>query len=181
MKRSPEAASEFPPDLEPTDDEKEDSDSSMTDTEEVTLPSTPPMEEDDAGLEEMIAGLRGQALQQVRRYVAVLARMRKDLTPSARTHMIKELGWHLGPTHETRGAGRESNEPEPTWLLDGTGWIMNRLATIREQKQQAREERFRAMQERLAMLDDGLANAKERLAEKRETELRALTKVTKRE
>jgi hypothetical protein len=59
------------------------------------------MEEDDAELEEMIAGLRGRDLQQVRRYVAVLARMRRDLTPSARIHMIKELGWHLGPTRET--------------------------------------------------------------------------------
>jgi hypothetical protein len=121
---------------------KEDSASSATDTEEATLPTVTSMEEDDAGLEEIIAGLRGRALQQVQRYVAVLARMRKDLTPSARTHMIKELGWHLGPTHETGGAGRENNEPEPTWLLDGTRWIMNRLATIREQKQQAQEERF---------------------------------------
>ncbi len=108
--------------------------------------------------------------------MSVLARMRKDLTPSPRTHMIKELGWHLGPTHETGGAGRDGNEPEPTWLLDGTGWIMNRLATIREQKQQAREERFRAMQEKMAMLDDGLDNAEVRLAEKREAELRARTK-----
>jgi hypothetical protein len=66
--------------------------------------------------------------------------MRKDLTPSAKTHMIKELGWQLGSTHEIRGVGRDGQEPEPTWLLDGTGWIMNRLATIREQKQQAWEE-----------------------------------------
>ncbi len=65
---------------------------SSTDTGEATLPSAPPMEEDDAELEEMIAGLRGRALQQVRRYVAVLARMRRDLTPCARIHMIKELG-----------------------------------------------------------------------------------------
>jgi hypothetical protein len=176
IRRAREAASEIPPDLDLTDDEEEDPDSSMTDTEEMTLPSAPPMEEDDAGLEEMIAGLRGPALQQVRRYVAVLARMRKDLTPSARAHKIKELGWHLGPTHKTGEAGRESNEPEPTWLLDGTGWIMNRLATIREQKQQAREERLRAMQGRLAMLDDGLADTEERLAKKREAELRARTK-----
>ncbi len=52
MKRTPEAASEFPPDLDPTDDKEEDSDSSVTDTEEVTLPPAPPMEEDDAGLED---------------------------------------------------------------------------------------------------------------------------------
>jgi hypothetical protein len=106
----------------------------------------------------------------LRRYVAVLARMRKDLTPSARTHMIKELGWHLGPTHETGGEGQDGNEPEPTWLLDETGWSMNRLATIREQKQQAGEERFRAMQEKLVMLKQGLDDTEVRLAEKREAE-----------
>ena len=135
--------------------------------EEAILPSKPPMEEDDAGLEEMIAGLRRRALQQLLRYMAVLARMRKDLMPSARTHMIGELGWHLSSTHEIGGADRDSREPEPTWLLDGTGWVMSRLATIREQKHQARMEWFRAMQERMAMLDDGLAKAEERLAEKR--------------
>jgi hypothetical protein len=138
--------------------------------EEAILPSKPPMEEDDAGLEEMIAGLRRRALQQLLRYVAVLARMRKDLTPSAWTHMIKELGWHLGPTHETGGAGRDNSKPEPTWLLDGTGWVMIRLATIREQKQQAGEERFRAMQEKLVMLKQGLDDTEVRLAEKREAE-----------
>ncbi len=60
--------------------------------------------------------------------------------------MIKDLGWHLGPTHETGGASRESNEPELTWLLNGTGWVMNKQATIREQKYKARAEQFRAMQ-----------------------------------
>jgi hypothetical protein len=130
------------------------------------------MEEDDAELEEMIAGLRGRAMQQVRRYMAVLARMRRDLTPSTRIHMIKELGWHLGPNRKTGGVGRDGNEPEPTWLLDGTGWIMSKLVTIREQKHQAQMERFRAMQERMAILDNGLASAEEHLAEKREAELR---------
>ncbi len=73
------------------------------------------------------------------------------------------------------------NQPEPTWLLDGTGWIMNRLATIREQKQQVREERFRAIQERLAMLDNGLTDTEARLAEKREAELWAQTKEVERQ
>jgi hypothetical protein len=69
-----------------------DADPSSTDTGEATLPSAPPIEEEDTELEEMIAGLRERALQQVRRYVAVLARMRRDLTPGSRIHMIKELG-----------------------------------------------------------------------------------------
>ena len=90
--------------------------------------------------------------------------------------MIKELGWHLGSTHEIGGVGRDGHKPEPTWLLDGTGWIMKRLATIKEQKQQAWEERFRAMQERLLMLDDGLDDAEESLAEKRGAELRTRVK-----
>jgi hypothetical protein len=175
-------------DLSTTDTEDSDSSAadsgyewpSSTDTGEETLPSAPPLEEDDAELEEIIAGLRGRALQQVRRYVAVLARMRRDLTPSARIHMIKELGWHLGSNHETRGAGRDGNGPEPTWLLEGTGWIMSKLATIKEQRHQARMERFRAMQERMAMLDDGLASAKEQLAEKREAELKARAKENER-
>ncbi len=145
---------------------------SSADTGGETLPCAPPLEEDNMELEEMIAGLRGRALQQVRRYVAVLARMRKDLTPGARIRMIKELGWHLGSNRETGRAGRDGSEPEPTWLLEGTGWVMSKLATIREQKHQARMERFRAMQERMAMLDDGLASAEERLAEKREAELK---------
>ncbi len=92
-KWTPEAASEFPPDLTSSEEEwdssstdTEDLDSSTTDMEEVTLPPhyLPGMEEDDARLEEMIAGLRGRALQQVRWYVAVLARIRKDLMPSAK-------------------------------------------------------------------------------------------------
>jgi hypothetical protein len=122
------------------------------------------LEEDDSRLEEMIAGLRGRALLQVWQYMALLARMRRDLTPSARTRMIKTLGWHLGPAHETGGAACRERDPEPAWLLNGTGWIMNRLATIRMHKQQVHEEQFAAVQERLAMLDDGLAAAEACLA-----------------
>jgi hypothetical protein len=184
-------------DLAPSDAEMEeqgpltsstdDSDSSSTDTEDSdssgsdsgyerpssadtggeVSPSAPPLEEIEAEIEGVIAGLRGRAMQQVWRFVAVLARMRKDLTPSARTQMIKELGWHLGPNHGTGGASGDGSEPEPTWLLEGTSWIMSRLATIREQKHQAQVERFRAMQERMAMLDDGMTCAEERLAKKR--------------
>jgi hypothetical protein len=174
----------------------DDSDSSSTDTEDSdssgsdsgyarpssadtggeVSPSAPPLEEIEVELEGVIAGLRGRAMQQVRRFVAVLAQMRKDLTPSTRTQMIKELGWHLGPNHGTGGAGGDGSESEPTWLLEGTGWIMSRLATIREQKHQAQVERFRAMQEKMAMLDDGLACAEERLAEKRAAELKERAK-----
>jgi hypothetical protein len=77
--------------------------------EEAILLSAPPQEEDDTQLEEVIAGLRGRALHQVRQYVAVPARMQRDLTPGARTRMIKDLGWHLGSTHKTG-----KNEPVRT-------------------------------------------------------------------
>jgi hypothetical protein len=130
------------------------------------------MEDNDSRLEEMMAGLRGQALHYVRQYVAVLARMRRDLMPSTRARMIKTLGWHLGPAHETGGAVHGERELEPAWLLHGTGWIMNKLATIRMHKQQIREEQFAAVQERLAA-------AEVCLVEKREAELRARVKAVK--
>jgi hypothetical protein len=111
MHRTPEAASEFPAD--PVSEDGEEQNQMVTLEEEVILPSAPPLEEEDAQLEEVIARLRWRALQQVRQYVAVLARMRKDLTPSARARMIRDLGWHLGPAHETGGASCRENEPEP--------------------------------------------------------------------
>ncbi len=109
MKRAPEAASVFPPDLNPADEEGQNP--ATLPEEGATLPSAPSLEEDDLRLNEMIAGLRGRALHQVRQYVAVLARMRRDLTPSARIHMIKTLGWHLGPAHETGGVVHGEREP----------------------------------------------------------------------
>ncbi len=59
-------------------------------------PSAPLLEEiEDIG--KVVAGLKGRAMQQVRRFLAMLARMRKDLSPSARIELIKELGgiWGL--------------------------------------------------------------------------------------
>jgi hypothetical protein len=188
MQRTPEAASEFPPDLNLTDEEGRKS--LAPPAKEAILPSAPPVEEDDKQLEEVIARLRGQTLQQVRQYIAVLVRMWKDQMPSARTRMIGDLGWHLDPAHESGRVVCRENKPEPAWLLNGTGWIMNKLATIREQKQKAWEERFATVQERLAMLNDGLAAAEACLAavevclaaeeaclaDKREAELRARIK-----
>ncbi len=75
----------------------------------------------------MVAGLKGRAMQQVRRFLAMLARKRKDLTPNARIELIKELGWHLGHGRGSGGAGGSGRGPEPTWLLEGTSRIMNRL------------------------------------------------------
>jgi hypothetical protein len=121
----------FTSDTEDSDSSRSDSGyarPSSADTGGEVSPSAPPLEEIEAELERVVAGLNGRAMQQVRRFLALLARMRKDLTPSARANMIKELGWHLGPNHGTLGAGGDSRGPEPTWLLEGTGRIMSRLA-----------------------------------------------------
>jgi hypothetical protein len=56
LQRTLEAASEFPSDLDLTDEE--DLDSPTAQAEEAILPFAPPMEEDDMQLEEMIAGLQ---------------------------------------------------------------------------------------------------------------------------
>ncbi len=103
----------------------------------------------------MVAGLRGRAMQQVRRLLAMLARMRKDLTPSPRADMIKELGWHLGPNHGFRGGGGDSRGPEPAWLLEGANRIMSGLVSW-ERMHQTHEERFRAVREEMPTLGDDL-------------------------
>ncbi len=105
--------------------------------------------------------------------------MWKDLTPSARIDMIKDLGWHLGSNHGFEGTSGNGRGPEPTWLLKGTSRIMSQLASW-EQQHKAHEERFKAVREEMAMLDDGLACAEKRLAEKRAAELKERAKEVKR-
>jgi hypothetical protein len=123
----------------------------------------------------VVAGLRGRAMQQVRRFLTMLARMRKDLSPSARIEVIRELGWHLGSNRESGGAGRGDRGPEPTWLLEGTSRIMNKLDNWQRMHEDHKEQ-FRAVREEMATLDDGLACAEERLAAKRAAELEGRAK-----
>ncbi len=76
---------------------------SSSDTEEEITPSAPLLEEiEEVG--RVVAGLRGRAMQQVRRFLIMLARLRKDLSPSTRIEVIRELGWRLGFSHESGGA-----------------------------------------------------------------------------
>jgi hypothetical protein len=138
---------------------------SSSDTEEEVFPFAPLLEEIEE-IGKAVAGLKSRAMQQVRRFLAMLARMRKDLSPSARIELIKELGWHLGPGRGSRGAGGSGRGPEPTWLLEGTSRIMNKLDDW-QRTYEDHEERFRAVREEMATLDDGLACAEERLAAKR--------------
>ncbi len=174
---TPGAASEFPSDLDLVDEEEQGT-VSLPEEERIlpSAPPLPPMEGDESRLDGTIARLRGQAPHQVRLYVAILARMRRNLTPSTRACMIKALGWHLGPAHETGGATPREHEPEPAWLLHGTGWVMNKLATMRRHAQQVQEEQIAAVQERLALLDDSLATAEEFLEDERKAGLRTWVK-----
>ncbi len=102
--------------------------------------------------------------------------MRRDLTPSTRARIIKALGWHLVPAHETDKAGLREHETELAWLLDGTGWVMNKLAAVRRLAQQAQEDQMAAVQERLASLDVSLATMEVYLKEERKAGLRIRVK-----
>ncbi len=88
---------------------------SLSDIEGEIIPSAPLLEEIKE-IGRVVARLRGRALQQVRRFLVMLTRMRKDLSPSARIEVIRELGWHLGSSRKSGGASRGDHEPEPTGL-----------------------------------------------------------------
>jgi hypothetical protein len=149
------------PDSSSTDTEESDSSSadsgfkkpSSSDTEEEISPSAPLLEEIEE-IGRVVARLKGRAMHQVRRFLAMLARMRNDLSPSARIELIKELGWHLGPGRGSGGTCGSGRGPEPTWLLEGTSRIMNKLDDW-QRTCEDHEERFRAVREEMAMLDDG--------------------------
>jgi len=55
-------------------------------------------------------------MRQVRKLLTMLAQMRKDLSPSTRIEAVRELGWHLGSSHEAGEAGEDNHGPEPTQL-----------------------------------------------------------------
>jgi hypothetical protein len=117
-----------------TDTEESDSSSadsgfekpSSSDTEGEIIPSAPLLEEIEE-IGRVVAGLRGRAVQQVRKFLIMLARMRKDLSPSARIEVIRELGWRLGSSRESGGASGDDRGPEPARLPEGTSRIMNYL------------------------------------------------------
>ena len=167
----------------PLTSDTDDSDSSSTDTEDSyssssnsgyerpsssdtggeVSPSAPLLEEIEE-IGRVVAGLKGRAM---RRFLAMLARKRKDLKPNARIELIKELGWHLGPGRGSGGAGGSGRGSEPTWLLEGTSRIMNGLDNW-QRMHKDHEERFRAVREEMATLDDGLACAEERKSSRAE-------------
>jgi hypothetical protein len=117
-RRSPLTSDTSSSDSPSTDTEDSDSSSadsgfekpSSSDTEEETSPSAPLLEEFEK-IGRVVAGLRGRAMQQVRRFLTMLARIRRDLSPSARIEVIRELGWHLGSNRESGGAGGSDRGP----------------------------------------------------------------------
>ncbi len=76
---------------------------SSSDTEADLAPSAPPLEEIEEFSRKVI-GLCGRARWQVRKLLTMLARMRKDLPPSARAEAVRRLGWRLGPGLEASRA-----------------------------------------------------------------------------
>jgi hypothetical protein len=95
-----------------------------------------------------------------------------------------EISGHAGPDakgpvgsgRESWGTGGSGRGSEPTWLLEETSRIMNKLDDW-QRKCEDHEKRYRAVREEMATLDDDLACAEERLAPKRAAELEEQAKV----
>jgi hypothetical protein len=142
---------------------------SSSDAEGDFTPSALPLEE----IEEFgrkVIGLSGRVRRQVRKLLAMLARMRKDLPLSARTKAVRRLGWRLGPGREASRASADDSGPEPTRTPEGGDQIRKYLEEWL-QKYKESEERYRSEREEVAGSDDGLACAEERLAAERAAKL----------
>jgi hypothetical protein len=143
---------------------------SSSDTEADFTPSAPSLEETEEFSRKVI-GLRGRARWQVRKLLAMLTRMRKDLPPSARTEAVRRLGCRL--------AGRASAEdsgPEPTQAPEG-GDQIRRFLEEWQRKYRESEERYRSEREEAFRSDDELTRAEEQLAAERTAELKKRTKM----
>jgi hypothetical protein len=112
----------------------------------------------------------------VRKLLAVLTRMRKDLPPSPRIEAVRRLGWRLGPGLEARRASAEDSGLEPTQAPEG-GDQIRRFLKEWQQKYRESEERYRSKRDEAFRSDDELARAEERLAAERTAELEKQTKM----
>ncbi len=99
---------------------------SSSDAEGDLTPSAPPLEEIEE-LGRTVIGLSGRARRQVRKLLTMLAQMRKDLPPSARTEAVRRLGWRLGPGREANGSSVDDSGPEPTQAPGGGDQIRKYL------------------------------------------------------
>jgi hypothetical protein len=112
---------------------------SSSDTEVDFTPSAPSLEETEE-FGRKVTGLSGPARWQVRKLLAVLTHMRKNMPPSARIEAVRRLGWRLGPEIEACRAIAERSDPEPTQA--GGGQIRKFLEEW-QQKYRESEERYR--------------------------------------
>jgi hypothetical protein len=94
-----------------------------------------------------VIGLSGGARWQVRKLLAVLTRMRKDLPPSARIQAVRRLGWRLGPGLEAGRTSAEDSGPGPTQTPEGGDQIRKFLEEW-QRKYKESEERYRIRERR---------------------------------
>jgi hypothetical protein len=123
-----------------------------------------------------VTGLSGKARWQVRKLLAVLTRMRKNLPPSARIEAVRRLGWRLGPGIEACRATAERPGPDPTRVPEGGDQIRKFLEEW-QQKYKESEERYRAERDEAFRPDDEAGRAEEQLVAERAAELERRTKM----
>jgi hypothetical protein len=123
-----------------------------------------------------VIGLSSRARWQVRKLLAVLTRMRKDLPPSARIEAVRRLGWCLGPGLEASRVSAEDSGLEPTRAPKDGNQIRKFLEEW-QRKYKESEERNRAERDEAFRSDDESAQDEERLAAERTAELEKRTKV----
>jgi hypothetical protein len=146
---------------------------SSSDTEVDFTPSAPSLEETEE-FGRKVTGLSGRARWQVRKLLAVLTRMRKNLPPSARVEAVRRLGWRLGPGIETSGTTTEEASPRPTQASEG-GDQIRRFLEDWQQKYRESEERYRAERDEAFRSDDEVTRAEEQLVAERAAELKKRT------
>jgi hypothetical protein len=148
---------------------------SSSDTEVDFTPSAPSLEETEE-FGRRVTGLSGWARWQVRKLLAVLTRMRKNLPPSARIDAVRRLGWRLGPGVEACRVIAERSGPEPTQVPEGGDQIRKFLEEW-QQKYKESEERYRAERDEAFRSDDEVRRAEVQLAAERTAELEKRTKM----
>jgi hypothetical protein len=148
---------------------------SSSDTEVDFTPSAPSLEETEE-FGRKVTGLSGRARWQVRKLLAVLTRMRKNLPPSARIEAVRRLGWRLGPGIETCRAIAEGSDPGPARAPEG-GDQIRRFLEEWQQKYKESEERYRAERDEAFRSDDEVARAEEQLVAEKAAELEKRTKM----
>ncbi len=118
-----------------------------------------------------MTGLSGRARWQVRKLLAVLTRMRKNLPPSARVEAVRKLGWRLGPGIEACRTVTEGAASKSAQAQEGGDQIRKFLEEW-QQKYRESEERYRAERDEAFRSDDEVAQTEEQLVAERAAELK---------